>query len=56
MVGAVPLSFHQKNQVRGGREVINAAAEEDMIAMITTTTLYIKVNEEVNEFFSNLLK
>ena len=45
MVGAVPSTFHQKLKFMVEEQLISVAAEEDIVATLTTSNSYINVDE-----------
>ena len=49
MAGVVPSTLHQKVKFVVEENLITIAAEEDMIAITTTTTPYLKVKEDATK-------
>ena len=45
MARVVPLTLHQKVKLVAGESLITMVVEEDMVAMTTVTTLYVKIKE-----------
>ena len=46
MAGGVPSTLHQRVKFVAGKSLITVAAEEDMVAMTTVTTPYVKNKED----------
>ena len=49
MVGAMPSTLHQKVKFVIEESLITVVTKEDMIATMTTTTLYLVVKEDATE-------
>ena len=47
MAGTVPFTLHQKVKFVVEEQSINVAAKEDIVATLTTSNSYIKVDENV---------
>ena len=50
MAGTVPFTLHQKVKFVVEEQSINVAAKEDIVATLTTSNSYIKVDENVIEY------
>ena len=49
MVGVVPSTLHQKVKFMVEEQLVNVVAEEDIVAMLTTSNSYIDVDENAIE-------
>ena len=49
MVGAVPLTLHQRVKFMADKNLITVVAEEDMVATTTISTPYIEVKKDATE-------
>ena len=56
MAGAVPSTLHQKVKFVVEEQLISVAAEEDIVATLTTSNSYIDVDENTIECLFQSLK